>query len=127
MSDKTACSNARATILCILAEFCSKNVKAYTRAPDVLLNHSHKSLIWSNFRYPIFGKANIATQDNFILPFWAVFLKNVSMLLKNEVSLTERISHLVTFSTWPSMISIMIFEIELDVLHDYCCQSSAEC
>ena len=35
-SGKTAWSKARATILWILAEFCSKNLKAYTMAPDVL-------------------------------------------------------------------------------------------
>ena len=88
-SDKTACSKARATTLCILAEFCSKNIKGYTMAPDVLPNYSHKSY-FAKFQIPnLTAKITLVTQDNFILPSLTVSSEGCKHALENS-SLFDR-------------------------------------
>jgi AP-3 complex subunit beta len=74
-SGKTAWSKARGTILWILAEFCNKNLKAYTLSPDVLRRFAksfpQESDLVKLQILNLAAKMSLVTQDNFILPFLA--------------------------------------------------------
>ena len=70
---KTAWSKARATIVWILAEFCCKNLKAYTMAPDVLRKfaksfHQESDLVKLQV-LSLAAKMSVVMQDKYILPF----------------------------------------------------------
>ena len=71
---ETASSKARATILWIIAEFCSRNFKAYQLAPDVLRKFSKRFSSETNLVklqiLNLAAKIHVASLDRFHLPFF---------------------------------------------------------